>query len=273
MAVNCKCRIVALIVWALCVPFASSNDTGEFLDKQSVNAEAAPMGNECRPMDCAEIYRANTESQSGLYQIWPRSRIIRGPISVFCDMDDDGGGWTVLQRRGDFGSPSDYFYKDWDCYKHGFGDKIKDFWIGNDNMHALTTQNSYTIKFDLSDFDGNTTYAMYNNFWIEDELHNYIVHFSGYSGTAGDSFTYHNNAPFTTKDRKNDQAEGGNCAVVFRGAWWHVYCHLSNLNGDYLAGPHDSFANGVIWYTFRGYYYSLKDAVMKIRPTNFISQQ
>ena len=31
------------------------------------------------------------------------------------------GGWTVIQSRGQFGNPPDYFSKDWANYKAGFG--------------------------------------------------------------------------------------------------------------------------------------------------------
>jgi len=37
----------------------------------------------------------------------------------------EGGGWTVLQRRGDYGSPDDFFLKKWVDYKGGFGDPSK----------------------------------------------------------------------------------------------------------------------------------------------------
>ena len=30
-------------------------------------------------------------------------------------------GWTVIQSRGQFGNPSDYFYKGWNDYVQGFG--------------------------------------------------------------------------------------------------------------------------------------------------------
>ena len=70
---------------------------------------------------------------------------------------------------------------------------------------------------------------------------------------------------FTTKDQDNDEY-GSNCAVQFKGAWWYKKCHLSNLNGQYLSGSHDSFADGINWKTFRGRRYSLKRTEMKIRP-------
>jgi hypothetical protein len=87
-------------------------------------------------------------------------------------------------------------------------------------------------------------------------------------GTAGDSLVYHIGAAFTTKDSDNDH-NGGNCAIAYKGAWWYKNCHLSNLNGQYLYGTQTSYADGVIWYHWKGYYYSLKSTSMKIRPQTF----
>src|SRR6218665_509753 len=80
---------------------------------------------------------------------------------------------------------------------------------------------------------------------------------------SGDSLTYHNGFGFSTKDVDNDGYDG-NCAQLFRGAWWHGACHYSNLNGLYLRGSHTTYADGIEWYQWLGHYYSLKTTAMKI---------
>jgi len=70
---------------------------------------------------------------------------------------------------------------------------------------------------------------------------------------------------FTTTDKDNDR-HGGNCAIMFKGAWWYNSCHNANLNGLYHGGPYESYADGVCWNAFRGLQYSLKRTELKLQP-------
>jgi len=81
----------------------------------------------------------------------------------------------------------------------------------------------------------------------------------------GDSLTKQKGEKFSTPDQDNDSWDK-DCANTFKGAWWYGSCHSSNLNGLYLGGPHESYADGVIWYDWTGHHYSLKISEMKIRP-------
>ena len=69
---------------------------------------------------------------------------------------------------------------------------------------------------------------------------------------------------FTTFDADHDRASSYNCAVQYKGAWWYNQCYMANLNGKYLGGVHASYADGVEWYKWKGYQYSLRFTEMKI---------
>ncbi|XP_032241908.1 ryncolin-2 isoform X2 [Nematostella vectensis] len=157
------------------------------------------------------------------------------PLDVYCDLGTSGGGWTVIQRRVD-GSVD--FYRGWDEYKRGFGNKEGEFWLGLDNIHAMTSQRRYRVRFDLEDFGGNTRYAEYDDFRVGDEAAKYqLVSIGTYSGTAGDSLAYHRGGYFSTPDRDNDVKDSESCAVRFEG-WgislvkrrYHMVCPLKSTN-------------------------------------------
>ena len=121
---------------------------------------------------------------------------------VYCNMETDGGGWTVFQRRID-GSVD--FYRNWKDYEDGFGNLTGEFWLGLEKMYRLTKYGDKELRIDLGDFEDNYKYAKYSSFSIGDSTTDYTLSVTGYSGDAGDSFTYHNNQKFTTKDRDNDE--------------------------------------------------------------------
>ena len=185
----------------------------------------------------------------------------KGFFNVYCDMRTDGGGWTVFQRRQD-GSVD--FYRAWNDYKSGFGQLTGEFWLGNDKIHRLTASRPSSLRVELEDWNGVRAYAKYGRFSIGDEQRKYRLEVGSYSGTAGDSLTYHNNMAFSTMDRDNDR-DSGNCASHWNSAWWYDNCHYSNLNGQYQRGR--SSWGFVMWYAFKGQL-SLKFTEMKLRPSS-----
>ncbi|XP_065489302.1 fibrinogen-like protein 1 isoform X6 [Caloenas nicobarica] len=186
----------------------------------------------------------------------------------------EGGGWTVFQRRSD---GSQDFDRVWTDYEEGFGNFVLpngEYWLGNKNLHYLTNQGNYTLRIDLTDFEGERRFAQYARFGVAGEEHSYEMSCGEYSGTAGDSLTGgfhpevkwwadHRGMKFSTRDRDNDNYEG-NCAEEEKAGWWFNRCHSANLNGLYYKGPYTAKTdNGIVWYTWHGWWYSLKSVVMK----------
>ncbi|EDO44273.1 predicted protein, partial [Nematostella vectensis] len=210
---------------------------------------------------CSEIQSEHFAHTSGIF---PIALTPCHPLDVYCDLGTSGGGWTVIQRRVD-GLVD--FYRDWDEYKRGFGDKEGEFWLGLDNIHAMTSQRRYHVRFDLEDFGGNTRYAEYDDFRVGDEAAKYQpVSVGTYSGTAGDSLLIHKGQYFSTRDRDNDVNSDESCAVKYEGAWWFGICFESHLNGRYHVTPSNDYEHGIIWFRWLGYGYSLKKSEIKVRP-------
>ena len=110
------------------------------------------------PRSCSQIKEENPQAASGEYTLqvqilasstgiharttllFPKviDRFVHRRLHVLCEMDDDviDGGWTLIQRRGQFGNPKDYFYRKWNDYFLGFGSLDKEFWMRPDNIQA-----------------------------------------------------------------------------------------------------------------------------------------
>ncbi|ELU06279.1 hypothetical protein CAPTEDRAFT_3786 [Capitella teleta] len=200
------------------------------------------------------------ETQSGVYTVHVASR----SILVYCDMVTDGGGWLVIQRRVD---GSQNFRLGWNDYAAGFGSVTGEFWLGNRNIHLLTSMSQdVSLRYDMADGEGNKRYAQYDFFKVKSEAEKFKLIVSGYTGDAGDTMsTSHNGMKFSTTDQDND-IYSGDCAALYKGGWWYDECHVANPNGLYLNGSHESSADGINWKPWKGYHYSLQFFEMKIRP-------
>ncbi|CAM4590837.1 unnamed protein product [Leuciscus chuanchicus] len=213
------------------------------------------------PQNCAQ-HLLNGENLSGIYTIYINRDLSQG-VQVYCDMTTDGGGWIVFQRRQN--GLTDFSRK-WSDYKIGFGNLEDEFWLGLDSIQKIAAQGRYELRIDMKDGQ-ESAYANYDRFSIGDSKSLYKLRIGEYNGTAGDSLSYHQSRPFSTKDKDNDIAVT-NCALSYKGAWWYKNCHRANLNGKYGESRH---SQGINWYHWKGHEFSIPFVEMKMRPFNYRS--
>ena len=116
------------------------------------------------------------------------------------------------------------------------------FWLGLETAHQLTSKGEYELRIDLlfktdifHDHYNIYYHAHYDIFRLAGESDHYKLEVSGYSGTAGDSLSYHNMMAFSTPDRDHDLSSI-HCAHSSSSCWWYKSCYTSDLNGPWGSG-------------------------------------
>ncbi|XP_042303108.1 fibrinogen-like protein 1-like protein [Sceloporus undulatus] len=195
-----------------------------------INAQKPALYEEYLARDCRAAFRRGRK-QSGLYIIRPKFSPL---LVVYCDMDYDGGGWTVLHRNAvNKNTPS--WSRNWKDYRIGFGDLLGNHWLGNEYIHLLTRQNSFAVRFVIIDSNGKTKHADYHSFSVDSEDTGYALRLGNYSGNAGDALTtmgepgIHDNMKFSAQDQDNDRRPTTNCALESGGGWWYDNCYSAQL--------------------------------------------
>ena len=131
--------------------------------------------------ECFDPILPSGISASGLHSAIPLSdrpnELI--PIILPCYFND--GGWIVFQRRV---SESD-FYFGWDTYVKGFGNYSDNLWLGLEAIHRLTslcTSDCEMYVYLESHEPGDTAYAYYSSFTLQNITSNYTINHGGYEG-------------------------------------------------------------------------------------------
>ncbi|XP_071789732.1 ficolin-2-like [Asterias amurensis] len=230
-----------------------------------------------RNRSCQELLEAG-QKVSGVFTIFP-ARFADG-LQVYCDMETDGGGWIVIQRRQD-GSVD--FYRDWADYRVGFGSLSGEFWLGNDNLRNLTEydEGTWQIRLDMTDWNFTDSWFEYGEFRVTGDQYQLYVGSYNTESTAGNVFDEmykgdrhsHNGMLFTTKDTDNDRRTQSdviygnelNCGISFRGGWWYNNCYICNPNGLYMQGGSTDFRSARCYAAVHGYL-SIKTCTIKVRP-------
>ncbi|XP_056003659.1 angiopoietin-2-like [Ostrea edulis] len=123
--------------------------------------------------DCEKL-QENGHTRSGVYKIKPFGKSSQA-ISVYCDMETSGGGWTAIQRRI---TGSVDFYRTWNEYKVGFGTP-EAYWIGNDVIHQLTKGRNTSLYVAITLQNDTTLYELYEQFSVSDEADKYRLLVNG----------------------------------------------------------------------------------------------
>ena len=89
----------------------------------------------------------------------------------------------VFQRRQD-GSVE--FYRNWTQYASGFGDVEGEFWLGNENIHAISNASGkiYTLRVDLND-GVESKVTKYESFVVNSSDDNYRIQLGAYMDDIG----------------------------------------------------------------------------------------
>ncbi|GIY94728.1 techylectin-5B [Caerostris extrusa] len=245
------------------VPISNSDENSRRAKSDTCTKTVQNVPN---PKSCADLKKGGATCD-GIYVIFPKGR---RAVRTLCDMTTDGGGWTIIMRRGDYNEKMTSFHRNWLSYKNGFGDVEGEFWLGNDVINFMTSEDDNMLRIHMSAFDGDDINLDYTSFSISNESTNYHLKIGlpVSPSNAANSLRYHNNHPFSTFDRRNDDFEQ-NCAATYKGGWWFNGCYFGFLNGEYFK-PEDKRENwqGILWYDWKGNS-ALKGAEMMIRPKNF----
>ncbi|KAL1399877.1 hypothetical protein pipiens_002153 [Culex pipiens pipiens] len=158
-----------------------------------------------------------------LLQLTPSST----PFPVLCVLHHQlsGDNWLVIQQRLD---GSENFFRNWVEYREGFGNLNREFWLGLEHIHQITTSGRHELLVEIGNFGhDHFGWARYSRFVVGDESQRFILQELGaYSGTIGDSLTPNLGKPFSTYDNDNERSGWENCAVRYKGAWWYDLCYV-----------------------------------------------
>ncbi|XP_071096697.1 microfibril-associated glycoprotein 4-like [Haliotis cracherodii] len=152
------------------------------------------------------------------------------PIKVHCLMA--WGGRTLLTTQA---SGNENFTRTWEEYKMGFGSLSGDHWLGNDNVHYITSGRTHYLLVELwtpgSDNNNQIAQGLYVDFVVGPEVDNYKMTFS--SAFPNTYLQQHpagclvSDTPFSTPDVDHSGAAG-----VTRSGFWYTNPPECNPTGQ-----------------------------------------
>ena len=115
------------------------------------------------PQSCCHLKGTFFAARSGVYEVKDVCSVGSSKAFAACDMETDGGGWLVIQRRIN-GTLS--FNRTLEEYENGFGDPSGEFWYGLKNILCFTQNDATELRIDLEYPEGKAGYVHYSRFSI-----------------------------------------------------------------------------------------------------------
>lgn len=118
----------------------NNHSNGKKLDEKKIddryNETSTNNGNPMKVAVARCEALKDTGLRSGVYALDRGEEFVWGNTSaILCDATTDGGGWTVIQKRGPGRGEAINFTRSWDDYANGFGNLLGEFWLGNEIVH------------------------------------------------------------------------------------------------------------------------------------------
>ena len=238
--VQCLMKLVTLYTYFIEIQKMTNNKymckmfTGDYREVATVSDTNSNIyGPAQEPQLCQDHQQStsppHSPAKSGVY----KSYLVK--TQVYCDMDQEGGGWTTIQRRVD-GSVD--FQRDWVDYKKGFGNPAGEYWLGLDKIHTLTNAfANVMLRIEASTFGGERTFMIFEGFKVGDEASLYKLTCGNVledSLSLADDWLYVDGRQFSTRDKDNDSRDDSNCSILKGGGGgWFKSCFKINFNGKY----------------------------------------
>lgn len=199
------------------------------------------------PFSCKDALTLGLSTGNGLYTIDADGTLPNPPMTVFCDMTTDGGGWTLLARTvlsGLTTAEKDTIRKSgisiYGTTGYGSADAAsRIYWLPLDVWNLLTTtfpNNQMWVQTSNSSLDVKNKNIQVGNFAAKYPL-SWSGGVAGFNqlGQGSSDHVNINGRKFTAFDSDNDSFSG-NCAkdnVGVNGGFWYTQCtQFSMLHND-----------------------------------------
>ena len=244
--------IISVLAATVCAQVVGSSQMGQYQQCMEqfklFRRKLLEIRKECPsplPYSCCQLKETFFGARSGVYMMKEQCNIGKRETYSYCDMETDGGGWLVIQRRIN-GSLS--FSRTLEEYENGFGDVSSEFWYGLKNILCLTKGKDMELRIDLEYPNGNRGFVHYKQFSISGAS-SYTASTTLFKTSPGVSSTFFKLRTYdpwrgTYRTNYPNFYVKSNCGSNPRvGGWWDTSCR-GNPNGP---GPGQNSMVYAMW--------------------------